>query len=197
MSPAYAPGAVGDRGDPAEIARMRLTGLEDGDVVERAGYPLGGGTAIVRVVRDGTVIAKAELFEDGQGGWLLSGLEGCGDAPFGWSSDMSGPTGSSGALCEPPSVDLLIVVDEGEFVSDVGCVSAPAGERLSIVLDNRDPSGHNVWIYPQDSDEPVFRGAPCFGPDHITYSVQPLEAGRYRLVDAMHPSGAELTLVVT
>jgi hypothetical protein len=90
MSPAYAPGAVGDRGDPAEIARMRLTGLEDGDDVERSGYPLGGGTAIVRVVRDGNVIAKADLFDDGRGGWLLSSLEGCGDSPLGWSSDGSG-----------------------------------------------------------------------------------------------------------
>lgn len=197
MSPAYAPGAAGDRGDPVEIARMRLTGLEDGDAVERAGYPQATGTAIVRVVRDGTVIAKAELFDDGQGGWLLSGLQGCGDAPFGWSSAGSEPTGSGGDLCEPPSADLLVVVDEGEFVSDVGCVSAPAGELLTITLDNRDSSGHNVWIYPQGSDDPVFRGAPCFGPDHITYSVQPLEAGRYRLIDAMNPGGAEMTLVVT
>ena len=197
MSPAYVPGAAGDRGDPVEIARMRLTGLEDGDAVERAGYPQAGGTAIVRVVRDGTVIAKAELFDDGQGGWLLSSLQGCGDAPFGWSSAGSEPTGSGGDLCEPPSADLLVVVDEGKFVSDVGCVSAPAGELLTITLDNRDSSGHNVWIYPQGSDDPVFRGAPCFGPDHITYSVKALEAGRYRLIDAMNPGGAEMTLVVT
>ena len=87
-------------------------------------------------------------------------------------------------------------MDEGEFVSEVGCVSAPAGEPLTITLDNRDSSGHNVWIYPQGSDDAVFRGAPCFGPDHITYSVQPLEAGRYRLVDAMNAGGAEMTLVV-
>jgi hypothetical protein len=196
MAPAYAPGAVGDRGDPVEIARMRLSGLQDGDDIERAGYPQGQGTAIVRVVRAGNVIAKAELFDDGQGGWLLSSLEGCGDAPFGWSSDDPGPEGSTGDLCEPPSADLLIVVEDGEFVSDVGCVSAPAGESLTITLENRDSSGHNVWIYPEGSDEPVFRGAPCFGPDHITYSVQPMEAGRYRLVDAMNPGGAELTLAI-
>ncbi|HJS27852.1 MAG TPA: cupredoxin domain-containing protein, partial [Actinomycetota bacterium] len=196
MSPAYAPGALGDRGDPVEIARMRLTGLQEGDVVERAGYAQGDGTAIVRIVRDGAVVAKVELFDDGQGGWLLSSMDGCGDAQFGWSSEGSEPTGPSGELCEPPSADLLIVVDEGEFESDVGCVSAPAGESLTITLDNRDSSGHNIWIYPLALDEPVFRGPPCFGPDHITYSVRPLEAGRYRLVDNMNPGGAEMTLVV-
>lgn len=196
-APAYAPGAHGDEGDPVEIARMRLSGLQDGDVVERAGYPHGDGTAIVRVVRDGTVIAKAELFDDGQGGWLLSSMEGCGDAPFGWSSGVSGPTGSSRDLCEPPSTDLLIVVDEGEFVSDTGCVSAPAGASLTITLDNRDSSGHNISIYPRGSDEPLFRGDVCFGPDHITYLVPTLEAGRYRLVDDIHPDAPEMTLVVT
>ena len=147
------------------------------------------------------MVGKVDLFDDGRGGWLLSSLEGCGDARFGWSSEATAgagtPTGPSGALCAPPSADLLVVVDEGEFVSDVGCVSVPAGEPFSITLDNRDASRHNVWIYPRGSDEPVFRGAPCFGPDHFTYSVQPLEAGRYRLVDAMNPGGAELELVVT
>jgi hypothetical protein len=195
-APAYAPGAVGDRGDPVEIARARLTGLQDIDVIERAGYPKGDGTALVRVVRDGAVIAKAELFDDGQGGWLLSSLEGCGDARFGWTSDASEPTGSAAELCEPPSAELVVTVDEGVFVSDVGCVSAPAGEPLTITLDNRDSSGHNIWIYARGSDEPVFRGAPCFGPDQITYSVQPLEAGRYRLVDEMNRRGPELALVV-
>ena len=196
MSPAYAPGAAGDRGDPVEIARMRLTGLEDGDAVERAGYPQAGGTAIVRVVRDGTVIAKAELFDDGQGGWLLSSLQGCGDAPFGWSSAGSEPTGSGGDLCEPPSADLLVVVDEGEFVSDVGCVSAPAGScsrsRSTTATRAATTSGSIRRARTTPSS-----GAPCFGPDHITYSVQPLEAGRYRLIDAMNPGGAEMTLVVT
>jgi hypothetical protein len=201
MAPAYAPGARGDRGDPVDVARTRLTGLREGDTLERAGYPEGT-QPIVRVVRDGVVVAKAELFDDGRGGWLLSSLEACGSGgEFGWSSEATAgpgsPTGPSGDLCASPSADLLVVVDEAEFVSDVGCVSAPAGEPLSITLDNRDSSGHNVWIYPQGSDEPVFRGPPCLGPDHFTYSVQPLEAGRYRLVDAMNPGGAELTLVVT
>ena len=195
-APAYAPGAVGDRGDPVDVARTRLTGLQSGDVVERAGYLQSDDAAIVRVIRGGTVIARVDLFDDGRGGWLLSSMEGCSDASFGWSSDASGPTGSTAELCEPPSAELFVTVDQGGFVSDVGCVSAPAGEPLTITLENRDSSGHNIWIYPVGSDEPVFRGAPCFGPDRITYSVQPLEAGRYRMVDEMSRRGPELTLVV-
>ncbi len=62
-------GARGVPGDPVALARIALTDLRPGDIVERGGYPVDTGT--VRVVRAGTVIGRLTYVADGQGGWLL------------------------------------------------------------------------------------------------------------------------------
>ena len=69
MNATPAMGATGAKGDPVALARIALTDLRPGDVVERGGYPVDTGT--VRVVRGGVVIGRLTYVADGQGGWLL------------------------------------------------------------------------------------------------------------------------------
>ena len=66
----------GEHGDPVELAQARLGNLEDGDVVERAGYPKSP-NAIVRVVRDDHVIAALHFDRTQDGGWVLGSDELC------------------------------------------------------------------------------------------------------------------------
>jgi hypothetical protein len=70
----------GERGDPLELAREGITGagfpvLPD-DVLERAGYP-DAGPLVVRVVRNGRVVAVGTYSADGRGGWIDRGAEYC------------------------------------------------------------------------------------------------------------------------
>jgi hypothetical protein len=69
----YVPGAEGEVGDPVDLARVvfeESTGrLEPDDVVERAGYPEWD-EPIVRLVREGEVVATIRYFEADGGGWL-------------------------------------------------------------------------------------------------------------------------------
>lgn len=73
----YAPGARGEKGDPVDITRRRFSEeIEEGDVVEVAGYPESRGERTVRVVREGRVVAVVEYFRE-SGGWLGSGYSAC------------------------------------------------------------------------------------------------------------------------
>ena len=68
--PEYGPGARGGKGNVVEITRQKLRkDLEPGDRVERAGYPESR-QPIVRVVRDGEVVATASYVRVEKGGWL-------------------------------------------------------------------------------------------------------------------------------
>lgn len=75
----YASGAEGEGGAPFEVTRRFLERrgvLEDGDIVEAAGYPEQK-EAIVRLARDGETLAVLEFMSDGEGGWLLSTVNAC------------------------------------------------------------------------------------------------------------------------
>lgn len=198
MSPGYAPGATGDRGDPLDVARARLTGLEEGDVVERALYPGSAPDPVIRIVRDGRVIAAATLFDDGQGGWLLGSLEGCGEVQaIGWSSgEVDIPADAETDLdeCGAPTTDVTIVARDDAF--EPSCVAVLAGESFTITLVNGDGDvPHNVSIYLPGADDPLFVGNVCHE-GRLTDEVPGLVAGTYLLVDDAHPGTARGTLVV-
>lgn len=69
-SNSYGEGALGEQGEPAELATAHVNGLAPGDVVERGGYPVQ--TGLVRIVRAGEVIGWIAFSPDGHGGWLSS-----------------------------------------------------------------------------------------------------------------------------
>jgi hypothetical protein len=72
----YVPGARGEP-DPQVAAEGALGPYgEPGDVIEPAGYPEAESPEY-RLVREGEVLAVAELMDDGAGGWLAGTVNGC------------------------------------------------------------------------------------------------------------------------
>jgi hypothetical protein len=79
----YPMGVKGKKGDPVEMTRRRFSDeIEEGDVVEIAGYPelahsqILGHSRYVRVVREGWVVAVVQYFQEG-GGWLEGEYSAC------------------------------------------------------------------------------------------------------------------------
>jgi hypothetical protein len=158
----YGEGAVGIGGDPVEVARQHLSGLEFDDRVQRAGYPMSE-FPLVRVIRDGDVVASATFISDGQGGWLVETLNACYGVPIAWTEEVSGVSGPQGpigsawdALCASAragegnnihdGTDLH--VDGRDLDFDTGCLIAPAGEPLTILFSNLDEAiQRNITIY--------------------------------------------------
>jgi hypothetical protein len=215
----YVEGAVGVQGDPVEVARQHLSGLEFDDQVDRAGYPESD-HPVVRVVRDGDVVASATFLSDGQGGWLIETLDVCYGVPIAWSEGTTGVSGPMGptntawdALCDSARAgegnnihngpDLH--VDGRGLDFDTGCLIAPAGTPLTILLSNLDAGVHmNISIYgltpylreclvtgtsPSGKvQHRIFSGEIILGVDEIVYEVGPLEPGAYYFQDDVHPS---------
>jgi len=158
----YAEDAVGVQGDPVEVARQHLSGLEFDDVIERAGYPESN-LPVVRVVRGGDVVASARFMSDGEGGWLLETLDVCYGVLIVWSDEVTGVSGPTGppsnawdALCASARAgegnnihngrDLH--VDGRDLDFDTGCLIAPAREPLTILFSNLDAGiRRNISIY--------------------------------------------------
>ena len=72
----FVAGAEGEQGDPADLARANLKGVEPSDVIEPAAYP-DQTYPVVRVVRDGKTVATASFSPAEAGGWLIGGSEAC------------------------------------------------------------------------------------------------------------------------
>lgn len=161
-SGSYPEGATGYTGDPVQIARDHVSGLEPDDTVERALYPESE-RPVVRVVRGGSVVATVAFFDDGHDGWLVDTFERCDETSLGFGEAptvASGPTGPTisawEALCASAragegnnihnGTDLH--VDGRDLDFDTGCLIAPAGEPLTILFSNRDKAiQRNIGIY--------------------------------------------------
>jgi hypothetical protein len=158
----YIEGATGLAGDPVQVARDHVSGLEFDDLIQQAGYPESQ-LPVIRIVRDGAVVGKVTLRGDGSGGWLDDTVEGCSGAQFGWSVEPTGVSGPMGptstawdALCDSARAgegnnihngrDLH--VDGRDLGFDTGCLIAPAGDPLTILFSNLDAGVHmNISIY--------------------------------------------------
>lgn len=73
----YGPDARGPRGLVIDVARRELRGLQNGDLVEPAGYPATTSEHLIRVVRGGATVAALAFSDDGLGGWLLVSTRAC------------------------------------------------------------------------------------------------------------------------
>jgi hypothetical protein len=222
QAPSYVEGAKGFAGEPAQVVRDHVTGLEFDDVVDPGGYPESA-EPVVRIVRDGAVVGKVTLFDDGRGGWLLSSLEGCSGTSFGWSDEPSGVTGATGpaespflSMCVPEGAARAdLRVDGRELGFDPRCLWAPAGEELTIVFRNLDEGvRRNISIYAMAPclEEAILAGAPPSGPPEtlelpffvgeivtgvteISYQVGDFEPGVYYFQDDVHPSANAVLIV--
>jgi hypothetical protein len=160
----YAVGTKGFAGDSVQVARDHVSGLEFDDLIERAGYPESR-QPVIRVVRDGAIVGKVTLRDDGSGGWLEDSIEGCSGTQFGWSVE---PTGVSGSMAPPMNAwDALCAtaragdgsnvhngadlhVDGRDMYFDTRCLIAPAGRPVTILFSNLDGGvSRNISIYPQ------------------------------------------------
>ena len=217
--------ATGFQGDPIDIARQHLSGLEYDDAVERAGYPLSD-SPIVRVRRNGDVVAMATFRDDGQGGWRIDTLVTCSNGLIGWTNDIAGVSGPMGSPATTTAWDALCAearagdIHNGNELHitgrgirfDIRCLIAPAGEPLTILFSNFDDGiSRNVSIYEltpflrecivtgtapsQDVDQPLFRGEVVEGVDEHGYFVDPLEPGEYYFQDDLHPSANGVLVV--
>lgn len=152
------------QGDPVEVARQHLSGLEFDDEVERVGYP-DGDQSVVRVVRDGDVVAIATFRDDGQDTWRVDTLVTCVNVQIRWSHVAAGVSGPSGSSTPPNAWDQLceaaradgpntdhngsdLTIQGSNIRFDTRCLIAPAGESISIRLANGDAgTPRNVSIY--------------------------------------------------
>ena len=76
--PDYEAGTPGRKGEPADVVRSGTDlPLEESDVVEPGGYPGTVDSPVVRVVRDGRVVATVTLMPTEDGGWLVATATTC------------------------------------------------------------------------------------------------------------------------
>jgi hypothetical protein len=151
-------------GDPVEVIRQHLSGLEYDDAVERAGYPQSD-KPIVRVRRNGDVVAMATFRDDGQGGWRIETLVTCANVPIEWTNDIAGVSGPMGPTSPASALDQLCTsaradgsgtahngsdlrVEGRDITFDTRCLIAPAGQRITIRFGNDDAGvPRNISIY--------------------------------------------------
>jgi hypothetical protein len=178
----YADGTNGFAGDSVQVAREHVSGLEFDDLIERAGYPESR-LPVIRVVRDGAIVGKVTLRDDGSGGWLADSVQGCSGTQFGWSVE---PTGVSGPTAKPMNAwDALCAtaragdesnvhngadlrVDGRDAHFDTRCLIAPAGRPVTILFSNLDGGiPRNISIYPLTPylRECIVTGTSPGGPD--------------------------------
>jgi hypothetical protein len=218
----YAEDAVGVPGDPVEVARQHLAGLEFDDVVERAGYPESN-LQVVRVVRGGDVVASARFMSDDEDGWHLD----CYGVPIAWSDEVTGVSGPMGppstawdALCASARagegnnihIGADLHVDGRDIDFDTACLIAPAGEPLTISFSNLDAgTRRNISIYQMtpylreclvtgtspsgNVERGIFSGEIITGVDEIVYELSPMEPGDYYFQDDVHPSANGVLVV--
>jgi hypothetical protein len=75
----YVAGFAGEAGDPVELFRRHLTGLQPGDLVARAGYPAASERE-VRVMRAGEVLGLGIYRQSSPLHWLLDTVAVCGSS---------------------------------------------------------------------------------------------------------------------
>ncbi|MGH2463316.1 MAG: cupredoxin domain-containing protein [Candidatus Limnocylindria bacterium] len=109
---------------------------------------------------------------------LLLLLAGCGGAPS--------PSGS--VVCREP-VNGVITIRAESLAFDTTCLSLPAGETVTIVLDNADSEPHNVAMYTDSGrGSELFAGEIIDGGESIEYEIPPLEAGTFYFDCTVHPA---------
>lgn len=100
-------------------------------------------------------------------------------------STSASPTGS--VECRGV-VDGALTISAETLHFDTQCLALPAGEAVTIVLDNRDSQPHNLTIYTDSTKSTqLFFGEIIDGGETTEYKVDPLEAGTYYFDCVVHP----------
>jgi plastocyanin len=92
------------------------------------------------------------------------------------------------AIGPPPSAPVGGVVITAQSTKfDRSELDVPAGRPFQLLFENREGAPHNVRIYDDGVDQPLFLGETFGGPSARTYEVPALPAGTHRFRCDVHP----------
>lgn len=167
LAPAFAIlSGVGPRDapDPLDLVRSLAQGLQPSDVVERAGYAESAANPIVRVVRDGRIVATFDVFV-GSNGWTADSAS-CGDSGIHIRNERPNPDGwfrwcPEGPFLEPGQ-------DWRQAASEVAARFASAyvaadQATLDQVLDPSVPKDAELRVVIAEGAEPTVLGTNLSG----------------------------------
>ena len=97
-------------------------------------------------------------------------------------------TGAGGSPPPAPSGGAVITANGIAF--DRQDLAVPAGRPFQLLFENRESAPHNVTIYDEAVDQPLFVGEIFGGPGSRTYDVPPIPAGTYHFRCDVHPGMA-------
>jgi plastocyanin len=100
----------------------------------------------------------------------------------------SASAGAGGPPPSAPSGGAVITAQGNAF--DRGQLAVPAGRPFQLLFENRDGAPHNVRIYDEGVDQPLFVGEIFGGPGSRTYDVPAIPAGTHRFRCDVHPDMA-------
>jgi plastocyanin len=106
-------------------------------------------------------------------------------------SILAACTSSAGAGGPPPSVPSggAVITAQGNAF-DRTQLAVPAGRPFQLLFENREGAPHNVRIYDEGVDQPLFVGEIFGGPGSRTYDVPAIPAGMHRFRCDVHPDMA-------
>ncbi len=97
-------------------------------------------------------------------------------------------TGAGGSPPPAPSGGAVITAQGMAF--DRQELTLPAGRPFQLLFENWESAPHNVTIYDEAVDQPLFVGEIFGGPGSRTYDVPPIPAGTYHFRCDVHPGMA-------
>lgn len=82
----------------------------------------------------------------------------------------------------------MLTVTADDLVFDTACLALPAGEPVTIAVDNPDTQPHNIAIWTDSSmTTQLFAGEIIDGGETIEYEVPPFDPGTYYFDCQVHP----------
>jgi plastocyanin len=96
--------------------------------------------------------------------------------------------GTAGPAPSAPAGGAVITAQGIKF--DRGQLAVPAGRPFPLLFENREGAPHNVRIFDDGVDQPLFVGETFGGPGSRTYEVPAIPAGTHRFRCDVHPDMA-------
>jgi plastocyanin len=96
----------------------------------------------------------------------------------------SGATGAAGSPPSAPTGGAVITANNLAF--DRQQLDVPAGRPFALLFENREAAPHNVRIYDDGVDQPLFTGETFGGPGSRTYEVPAIPAGTHQFRCEVH-----------
>jgi plastocyanin len=99
-------------------------------------------------------------------------------------------SGTGGGGSPPPAPSGGAVITAQAIGFDRQQLEVPAGRPFQLLFENRESAPHNVRIYGEVVDQPLFVGEVFGGPGSRTYDVPAISAGTHKFRCDIHPEMA-------